>query len=54
MCALAVPIDIGGDGLPTGLQIAARGGNEDIALHIGVEFEKIRGPFGKPQICEKR
>ena len=53
MCALAVPIDIGGDGLPTSLQIAARGGKEDIALHIGVEFEKIRGPFGKPQIYEK-
>ncbi|MBU74745.1 MAG: amidase [Rhodospirillaceae bacterium] len=53
MCALAVPIDIGGDGLPTSLQIAARAGEEDIALHIGVEFEKIRGPFRKPQIYEK-
>ena len=43
LCALAVPIDIGTDGLPTGLQIAARGGREDIALRIGIAFEKYEG-----------
>ena len=48
MCAVAVPIGLTSMGLPTSLQIAARSGDEAMALRIGAAFEKERGPFGVP------
>ncbi|MDG2403557.1 MAG: amidase [Paracoccaceae bacterium] len=53
MCALAVPIGITSAGLPTSLQIVARGGHEAVALRIGAAFERKRGSIGNPQIYKK-
>jgi aspartyl-tRNA(Asn)/glutamyl-tRNA(Gln) amidotransferase subunit A len=39
MCGLALPSGLTPDGLPTSLQIVARGGGEAMALRIGAAFE---------------
>ena len=50
MCAVAVPINLTSMGLPTSLQIAARSGDEAMALRIGAAFERVRGPIGNPPV----
>ncbi len=40
MCALSVPIGLGENGLPVGLQIAARPNDEQMTLRIGGEIER--------------
>jgi len=50
MCALALPMGLTGDGFPGGLQIAARGRDEAMALRIGAAFEQALGPIGHPPV----
>jgi aspartyl-tRNA(Asn)/glutamyl-tRNA(Gln) amidotransferase subunit A len=50
MCALSVPMGLTAEGLPGGLQIAVRGGDEALALRIGVAFEDARGAFARPSL----
>ena len=50
MCGVAVPIGLTPMGLPTSLQIAARGGDEETALRIAAAFEIARGPIGDPPL----
>ena len=52
MCAVAVPIGLTSMGLPTSLQIAARSGNEEMALRISAAFERERGPIGNPPMSQ--
>jgi aspartyl-tRNA(Asn)/glutamyl-tRNA(Gln) amidotransferase subunit A len=45
MCGLALPTGLTGAGMPTSLQIAARGGDEAAALRIGAALESaLPGP----------
>lgn len=44
MCGLAVPSGLTAGGLPTSLQIIARGGDEAVALRIGAAFEGAGTP----------
>ncbi|MGI9506138.1 MAG: amidase family protein [Geminicoccaceae bacterium] len=39
MCALSIPTGLTSDGLPTSLQIAARGGDESTVLRVGAALE---------------
>ena len=50
MCALSAPMGLTPAGLPGGLQIAARGGGEAMALRIGAAFEASLGPFRPPPL----
>ena len=50
MCALALPMEPTPVGLPTSLQIAARGGDEAMALRIGAAFEQDQPPRSWPEI----
>ena len=50
MCALSVPMGLTDEGLPGGLQVAVRGGDEALALRIGAAFEQARGPFVRPSL----
>ena len=50
MCALSAPMGSTPAGLPSGLQIAARGGGETTALRIGTAFEASLGPFRPPPL----
>lgn len=50
MCALATPMGLSAEGLPLSLQIAARGGEEAMALRIGGAFETARGPAPRPPL----
>lgn len=50
MCALSVPMGLTAEGLPGGLQIAARGGDEAMTLRIGAAFEASQGPLGHPKL----
>ena len=43
MCALSLPMGLTENGLPAGLQIAGRGGDEATILRIGEVFEKSLG-----------
>ena len=48
MCALSVPTGLGSSGLPTSLQIAARGGAEAMALRIGAALEAAQPRLSRP------
>ena len=50
MSALSVPMGLTPDGLPGGLQIVARGGDETMALRIGAAFERVLGGIGHPEL----
>ena len=50
MCALSVPMGLTANGLPGGLQVAVRGGDEALALRIGAAFEQARGSIGHPNL----
>ena len=48
MCALAVPSGLTPGGLPTSMQIIARGNQEALALRIGAALEAAQQPIGNP------
>ncbi|MEL6375300.1 MAG: amidase [Pseudomonadota bacterium] len=48
-CALSTPMGLV-DGLPAGLQIMCRGGEEAMALRLGAAFEKDAGLLGLPAL----
>jgi aspartyl-tRNA(Asn)/glutamyl-tRNA(Gln) amidotransferase subunit A len=48
MCALALPTGLAAGGLPTSLQIAARGGGEAMALRIGAALEAAQPELVRP------
>jgi aspartyl-tRNA(Asn)/glutamyl-tRNA(Gln) amidotransferase subunit A len=50
LAALAVPMSLTPDGLPTSLQIVVRRFDDPLALRIGAAFEKARGPFSPPHL----
>lgn len=49
MCALSLPMGLTNSGLPGGLQIMARGGDEYTAVRIGAAFEALGG-IGHPAL----
>jgi len=51
MCGLALPIGLTPDGLPTSLQIAARGGDEAVALRIGAALEAALPALERPKLA---
>jgi len=50
MCALALPTGLTPGGLPTSLQIAARGGDEAMALRIGAALEAAQPVLARPSL----
>ncbi len=48
MPALVIPFDMSPEGMPVGIQLAARPWQEELLLEIAVRLEKARGPF--PQL----
>tara|TARA_Y100001934_G_scaffold277792_1_gene377455 strand:- start:9 stop:1394 length:1386 start_codon:yes stop_codon:yes gene_type:complete len=50
MCALSIPMGLTPGGLPGGLQIVARGGDEATALRIGAAYERAHGGIGHPDL----
>jgi aspartyl-tRNA(Asn)/glutamyl-tRNA(Gln) amidotransferase subunit A len=50
MCGLALPMSLTAGGLPLGLQIAARAGDEAMALRVGAALEAVRAPFAWPEL----
>ena len=50
MCALSVPMGLTARKLPGGLQIAVRGGDEDLVLRIGAAYEAARGSVSNPSL----
>lgn len=50
MCGLSVPMGRTDGGLPGGLQIMARGGDERMAVRIGAAFEAATGGIGHPEL----
>jgi aspartyl-tRNA(Asn)/glutamyl-tRNA(Gln) amidotransferase subunit A len=50
MCGLALPTGLTSSGLPTSLQIAARGGEEALALRIGAALESAQPNLVRPDI----
>lgn len=50
LAALAVPMSLTPDGLPTSLQMVVRRFDDPLALRIGAAFEKARGPFPPPRL----
>ena len=50
MCATSVPSGISNENLPTSLQIACRGGDENMSLQIAAAFEAARGDLPNPPL----
>ena len=50
MCGVALPIGLDQSGLPTSLQVVARGRDEAMALRVAAAFERARGPIGAPPL----
>ena len=50
MCGLALPMGLTPGGLPLGLQVAGRAGDEALALRIGAAIEAARPPLAWPEI----
>ena len=50
LCGLSVPMGLTSDGLPGGLQILARHGDEANAIRVGASFEAARGGIGHPEL----
>jgi amidase len=48
--ALAVPAGLTGDGLPVGVQIVGRPGDDAGVLAVGLAFERAVGPRGPPAV----
>jgi aspartyl-tRNA(Asn)/glutamyl-tRNA(Gln) amidotransferase subunit A len=54
ICGLSVPAGLTDDGLPTSLQIMARGGQEATAIRVGAAFEAALGPLPAPPLSVGR
>ena len=50
MCATSVPSGVSSQGLPTSLQIACAGGNENLCLQISAAYERARGDLPAPPL----
>ena len=50
MCGLSLPMAISADGLPLGLQVAARAGGEIMALRVGAALEAAQTPMPWPRL----
>ena len=50
MCGLALPMGLTGGGLPLGLQVAARAGDEAMALRIGAALEAAQPAPAWPEL----
>tara|TARA_B100000700_G_scaffold303513_1_gene375075 strand:+ start:373 stop:1071 length:699 start_codon:yes stop_codon:yes gene_type:complete len=50
MCATSVPSGISQENLPTSLQIACRGGDENLSLQIAAAYEAVRGDLPNPAL----
>ena len=50
MCGLALPMGLTKARLPLGLQVAARGGDEAMALRIGAALEGAQPPLAWPEL----
>jgi len=50
MCASSIPSGISSEGLPTSLQVACRGFNENLCLQISAAYEAARGALPRPPI----
>ena len=50
MCGLALPTGPSSDGLPTSMQIAARGGDEAVVLRVGAALEKAQPQVSWPAL----
>jgi aspartyl-tRNA(Asn)/glutamyl-tRNA(Gln) amidotransferase subunit A len=50
MCALAVPTTLTPAGLPTSLQVIARGDDEAMAVRIGAALEAAQPPTARPEL----
>ena len=55
MCALTLPVALDDAGMPVGLHIVARGGDEETALALALACERALGPardrIGTPPMC---
>jgi aspartyl-tRNA(Asn)/glutamyl-tRNA(Gln) amidotransferase subunit A len=51
MAAISVPIGLVAPGLPVGIQIAVRQGDDALALRIGRAVERLRGTFNPPSFA---
>jgi aspartyl-tRNA(Asn)/glutamyl-tRNA(Gln) amidotransferase subunit A len=50
MCGVSLPSGIAPGGLPASLQVACRGGDEDLALRIAAAYESARGALPRPPL----
>jgi aspartyl-tRNA(Asn)/glutamyl-tRNA(Gln) amidotransferase subunit A len=50
LCALAVPSGLTAQGLPTSLQVVARGGDEAMAVRIAAAIEAAQPPAARPDL----
>lgn len=48
MPAMVIPFGISKDGLPIGIQLAARAYDEELLLELAVRLERVRGAFPSP------
>ena len=55
MCAITLPVALDGAGMPVGLHIVARGGDEETALALALACERALGEprdrIGTPKMC---
>jgi Asp-tRNA(Asn)/Glu-tRNA(Gln) amidotransferase A subunit family amidase len=50
MPAVVIPFGMSKDGLPIGIQLAARAYDEELLLEVAVQMERVRGAFPGPQM----
>jgi amidase len=48
MPAVVIPFGMSNDGLPIGIQLAARAYDEELLLEVAVRLEEVRGDFPGP------
>ena len=55
MCAITIPVALDAEGMPVGLHIVCRGGDDETALAIAMAFERVLGTprerLGVPPLC---
>lgn len=52
MPAIVIPFGMSKDGLPIGIQLAARAYDEELLLEVAVRMERVRGAFPGPRAIE--
>jgi Asp-tRNA(Asn)/Glu-tRNA(Gln) amidotransferase A subunit family amidase len=52
MPAVVIPFGMSKDGLPIGIQLAARAYEEELLLELAVQMERVRGVFPSPPSTE--